>query len=184
LIDADKSRERLMKLYLLRHAIAAERDPDKYPDDALRPLTATGSKKMIKVADALYQMGLQVDLILSSPCLRARQTAEIARRHLHLKKDRLLLIDALAPASDPGQLIAEIQAKYMTDRLMLVGHEPDLSNLISWLLSGEPSIPITMKKAGICSLSVEQLVAGKCAGLEWLINPGQRSLLEDHGMTS
>ena len=173
-----------MKLYLLRHAIAAERDPDKYPDDALRPLTAIGSKKMIKVAEALDKMGLQVDLILSSPCVRARQTAEIARKHLHLKKDRLLLIDALVPSGDPGQLIAEIQAKYLVDKLLLVGHEPDLSNLISWLLCGDTSIPITMKKAGICCLSVGQLVAGKCAGLEWLINPGQRISLEDHGMTS
>jgi phosphohistidine phosphatase len=167
-----------MKLYLLRHAIAAERDPDKYPDDALRPLTAIGQEKMIKVADALDNMGLQVDLILSSPCLRARQTAEIARKHLHLKKDRLLLIDALAPSGDPGQLIAEIQAKYMLDRLLLVGHEPDLSNLISLLLSGDTSLSITMKKGGICCLSVEQLVAGKCAGLDWLINPGQRISLK------
>jgi phosphohistidine phosphatase len=167
-----------MNLYLLRHAIAAERNPDKYPDDALRPLTAAGSKKMIKVADALDHMGLQIDLILSSPFVRARQTAEIARKGLHLKKDRLLLIDALAPAGDPGNLIAEIQAKYMVDKLLLVGHEPDMSNLISLLLSGDISIPITMKKAGICCLSIEQLVAGKCAALEWMINPGQRVSLE------
>jgi phosphohistidine phosphatase len=172
-------RELLMKLYLLRHAIAAERDPDKYPDDALRPLTAAGSKKMIKVADALDQMGLQVNLILTSPFLRARQTAEIARKRLHLKKERLLLIDALAPAGDPGNLIAEIQAKYVVDNLLLVGHEPDLSNLVSLLLSGDTTIPITMKKAGICCLSVEELVAGKCAGLEWLINPGQRDALDE-----
>ena len=168
-----------MKLYLLRHAIAAERDPDKYPDDALRPLTAAGSKKMIKVADALDQMGLKVDLILSSPFLRARQTAEIARKRLHLRKERLLLIDALAPSRDPGTLVAEIQAKYVVDNLLLVGHEPDLSNLVSLLLSGDTTIPITMKKAGICCLSVEELVAGKCAGLEWLINPGQRVALDE-----
>jgi phosphohistidine phosphatase len=182
--DADKSRKRLMKIYLLRHAIAAERDPDKYPDDGLRPLTAAGSRKMIKIADALDKMGLQVDLILSSPFLRTRQTAEIVRKHLHLKRDRLLLVDALAASGDPGQLIAEIQAKYMVDRLLLVGHEPDLSSLISLLLSGEPSIPITMKKAGLCCLSVDELAVGRCARLEWLNNPGQRSLLEDQGMTS
>ncbi len=171
-----------MNLYLLRHAIAAERDPDKYPDDSLRPLTAPGRKKMIKVADALCRIGLQVDLILSSPYLRARQTAEIARKGLNLKKDRLLLVDALAPSGDPDQLVAEILEKYNVEKLMLVGHEPDLSNLISLLLSGDTSIPITMKKAGICCLSIEQLVAGKCAVLEWLINPGQRLALEDDGM--
>ncbi len=135
---------------------------------------------MIKVADALYKMGLRVDLILSSTFMRARQTAEIARNHLHLKKDRLVLIEALAPLGDPVQLIEEIQAKYMVDRLLLVGHEPDLSNLISLLLSGDTSLSISMKKGGICCLSVDGLVAGKCAGLEWLINPGQRISLEDH----
>jgi phosphohistidine phosphatase len=171
-----------MKLYLLRHAIAAERDPDIYPDDSLRPLTASGRKKMGKIANALCRMGLQVDLILSSPYLRARQTAEIARKGLNLKKERLLLIDALAPAGDPERLITEIQEKYAVEALMLVGHEPNLSNLISLLLSGDTSIPIMMKKAGICCLSIEQLTAGKCAMLEWLINPGQKSALEDEAM--
>jgi phosphohistidine phosphatase len=168
-----------MRLYLLRHAIAAERDSDKYPDDALRPLTPAGRKKMIKIADALCKMGFQVDLVLSSPFLRARQTAEVARKSLGLKKDRLLLIDALAPSGDPGQLIEEIQAKYMVDNLLLVGHEPDLSSLISLLIAGDASISITMKKAGICCLSVDALLAGKCAALEWLVQPGQRILHEE-----
>jgi phosphohistidine phosphatase len=173
-----------MILYLLRHAIAAERDPDKYPDDSLRPLTAPGRKKMTKVADALNRIGLQVDLILSSPYLRAQQTAEITRKALNLKKDRLLLVDMLAPSGDPDQLVAEIMEKYNVEKLMLVGHEPDLSSLISLLLAGELSISIMMRKAGICCLSIEQLSAGKCATLEWLINPGQRLALEDDGMNS
>jgi phosphohistidine phosphatase len=167
-----------MKIYLLRHAIAAERDPDAYPDDRQRPLTALGQEKMIKTAGALRKLGLRLDLILSSPLVRTRQTAEIVRSHLRMKKDRLILTEALAPAGDPGKLVAEIQEKYMVGRLMLVGHEPDLSNLISLLLSGDTSLSITMKKAGICCLSVEDLVAGKCAVLDWLINPGQRTALK------
>jgi phosphohistidine phosphatase len=166
-----------MKLYLLRHAIAAERDPDEYPDDRQRPLTALGQGKMIKIAGALNDMGLRLDLILSSPLLRSRQTAEITRHALHMKKERLILTEALAPAGDPKELVAEIREKYMVARLMLVGHEPDLSNLISLLLSGDASLSITMKKAGLCCLSVEELVAGRCAVLEWLINPGQRNSL-------
>ncbi|MGE5250572.1 MAG: phosphohistidine phosphatase SixA [Bacteroidota bacterium] len=162
-----------MRLYILRHAIAGTPDPEKYPDDAERPLTRAGSKKMVKIARALYKMGVQPDLILSSRLVRARETADIARKGLGLKKDRLILIEQLAPAGDPGQLIAEIQSKYVLESLMLVGHEPDLSSLVSLLLSGDPSLPITLKKGGACCLSVDQLTAGKCATLEWLINPGQ-----------
>ena len=173
-----------MKLYLLRHAIAADNDPAKYPDDGQRPLTEAGQKKMTEIARALDKMGLQVDLVLSSPLLRARQTAEIARKQLHLKKDQLILTELLGPSVDPGKLVAEIQAKYKVNALLLVGHEPDMSNLISLLLSGDTSLSITMKKAGICCLSVEALVAGKCATLEWLFNPGQRILLKEDGMTA
>jgi phosphohistidine phosphatase len=66
----------------------------------------------------------------------------------------------------------------MRDSLLLVGHEPDLSNLISWLLSGDISLSIIMKKGGLCCLSVDELVAGKCATLEWLMSPAQMVLLE------
>jgi len=162
-----------MRLYLLRHAIAGERDAEKYPDDGQRPLTKAGTEKMIKIAQALSKMDVKIDLILSSPLLRARETAEIARKQLSLKKDCLILVDQLAPLGEPSQLISEIQTKYIRERLLLVGHEPDLSNLISLLLSGATALPVTMKKGGICCLSIDQLAAGKCATLEWLINPGQ-----------
>jgi phosphohistidine phosphatase len=167
-----------MKLYFLRHAIAADRDVDMYPDDGLRPLTRAGYEKMVKIARAFYKMGARIDLILSSPLLRAQETAEITRKCLHLNQDCLVLIDQLAPLGEPSQLISEIKGKYMRDSLLLVGHEPDLSNLISWLLSGDISLSITMKKGGLCCLSVDELVAGKCATLEWLMSPAQMVLLE------
>lgn len=162
-----------MRLYLLRHAIAAERDAQKFPDDGQRPLTEAGTEKMIKIAQALSKMDLKIDLILSSPLVRTRETAEIARNQLSLNEDRLVLVDQLAPLGEPRQLINEIRTKYMHERLLLVGHEPDLSNLISLLLSGDTGMSVTMKKGGICCLSIDQLAAGKCATLEWLINPGQ-----------
>ena len=166
-----------MRLYFLRHSDAAERDPDKYPDDGQRPLTEAGIRKMAAIAQALYEMNPKIDLVLSSPFLRARDTAEIARKSLHIKKDRLILVDQLAPLGDARQLIAEIKVKYSFDSLLLVGHEPDLSGLISLLLSGEPSLSITMKKGGMCCLSVEELKPGKCAALEWLINPAQFEII-------
>ena len=173
-----------MKLYLLRHAIAEDPDPGKYPDDSQRPLTRGGHEKMMKIALALHKLDKRIDLILSSPFLRACQTAEIAQKYLHLNKDRLVLIDQLAPLGAPSDLIAEIQAKYMFESLLLVGHEPDLSRLISMLISGDTTLSITMKKGGICCLSVDELVAGKCATMEWLINPAQVDSLEFHGRTA
>ncbi|HTX90176.1 MAG TPA: phosphohistidine phosphatase SixA [Anaerolineales bacterium] len=162
-----------MKLYLLRHANAAERNAGEYPDDSLRPLTSAGCRKMTRIARALEKMDLKVDLILSSPFLRARETAEIARKTLQLDRDQLVLTDRLLPSGSAKRLIEEIRGKYPLDNLLLVGHEPDLSELVSLLLMGEPSPLITLKKGGICCLSVDELVAGKCATLEWLINPAQ-----------
>jgi phosphohistidine phosphatase len=162
-----------MKLYLLRHADAAERDPALYPDDSLRPLTTSGHKKMLKIASTFTRMGVSVGLILCSPFLRARQTAVIARKYLGLKKDRLVLTDHLAPTGNAGQLINEIKMKFPGDDLMLVGHEPDLSEFASLLLTGKSSVSINLKKGGVCCLSVDELVAGRCATLEWLLNPAQ-----------
>lgn len=166
-----------MKLYILRHTNAAERDAEKYPDDSERPLTKVGAKRMAKIAKALDKMDLQVDAILSSPFHRARQTAEIVRKELHLKKSKLILTERLLPTANADALIAEIKEKYSSENLLLVGHEPDLSALISLLFSGETSLPITMKKGGICCLSIDELTAGKCATLEWLLNPTQLATL-------
>ncbi len=162
-----------MKLFFLRHTNAAERDPNTYPDDGLRPLTGDGYKKMTRIAQALDKMDIQVDLILSSPFLRARDTAEIVRKNLHLDKDQLVLTDDLLPFGDANALIAGIKEKYPRATLLLVGHEPDLSELISLLLTGEKSLSLVLKKGGICCLSMEELVAGKCATLDWLLNPAQ-----------
>lgn len=162
-----------MKLYILRHTNAAERDPEKYPDDGQRPLTEAGVKKMTQIAQSLGKMDIRVDLILSSPFQRARNTAEIARKSLRLGKDRLVLTDHLLPFGDAAQLIAEINEKYPGSNLLLVGHEPDLSELVSFLLTGDILLSLRLKKGGICCLSIDELVAGKCATLEWLLNSAQ-----------
>ncbi len=160
-----------MKLYLIRHAIADVRDPEKYPDDGQRPLTETGIKKMGKIAKGLRRMKPEIKVILSSPLLRSKDTAEIVRKQLDLKKNQVILTDLLVPGFDPAKLIVEIQTKYMVNALALVAHEPDMSSFISLLLSGDPSVSITLRKGGICCLNVEQLSAGKCATLEWLLTP-------------
>jgi len=166
-----------MKLYFLRHADAAKRDPEEYPDDSQRPLTRSGHKRMVKTARILSKLELHIDLILSSPYLRARETAEIVRKNLRLGKDQLVLNDQLAPLGDASQLILNIRSDYPVNNLLMVGHEPELSKLISLLRSGETSLAIELKKGGICCLSVDELAEGKCAALEWLLSPAEMDIL-------
>lgn len=162
-----------MILYILRHAIAEERDENVYPDDSLRPLTAKGKKKMLKIAERLKEMGVRIDLILTSPSVRAYETAKIVLEAFDLKKKQLALSDHLAPSGFAKDLIAEINEKYPLENLMLVGHEPYLSDLIAMLVAGDPSMSVTMKKGGLCRLSIDGLVYDKCATLEWLLTPAQ-----------
>lgn len=162
-----------MNLYILRHAIAEERDESTYPDDSLRPLTAKGRKKMVKIAEGLKDMGIQIDLILASPYVRAHDTAKIVVIAFNLKKKQLMLSDHLTSSGFAKDLIAEINKMVPVEHLMLVGHEPYLSDLIAMLVAGEPSMSVTMKKGGLCRLSIENLVYDKCATLEWLLTPAQ-----------
>ena len=162
-----------MKLYILRHAIAEERDESVYPDDSQRPLTAKGKKKMVIIAENMKAMGIKIDLILTSPYVRAHETARIMVRAFGLEKSRMVLNDNLAPSGFAKDLIAEVNEKYQAEHLMLVGHEPYLSELISMLIAGDPSLSIVVKKGGLCCLSIENLVYDKCAALEWLWVPAQ-----------
>jgi phosphohistidine phosphatase len=118
-------------------------------------------------------MDVQIDLILSSPYVRAHDTARIVREAFDMKKKQLVLSDHLTPTGFAKDLIAEINEKYAVDNLMLVGHEPYLSDLIAMLVSGAPSMSVKMKKGGLCRLSIDKLVYEKCATLEWLLMPAQ-----------
>lgn len=164
-----------MKLYILRHAIAVDREEARAMDDSQRPLTAEGKRKLKSVVRGIKRMGLSFDVILSSPYLRALQTAEIAARGLGQQR-RLELDDALKPEGSFRELIEHLQ-KRKAATVMLVGHEPFLSGLISFLVSGRPNLAITMKKAGLCFLTIESLKYGRCATLEWLLTPKQMALM-------
>lgn len=167
-----------MKLYILRHGVAADRNPKEYPDDSLRPLTKAGQKKLEKVAHFLIKTEVHLDYVFSGPFLRAFQTANLVCKSLNMEKDRLVLTDQLAPLGDFEQLVVELQATAPTDTLLLVGHEPELSELISWFLTGDRTLAIDLKKGGLCCLNIDQLEPGRCATLDWLLTPAQLSLLK------
>lgn len=162
-----------MELYLLRHAEAVPHGDAAFDRDSDRPLTADGEKRMRRVAAGMRQLDLAADPILSSPFVRARQTAEIAAQAL-TAMDKLTLTDSLAADGDPAGLIAEIQRHYRSAKsILLVGHEPYLSGLISQLLTGHDTLSLNFRKAALAKLTVTSLHYGRCAALDWFLTPRQ-----------
>ena len=166
-----------MKLYLLRHGIAADLGAAGCSRDADRPLTPKGKRRVRAIAAALKRLGVEPGLILTSPYLRARQTAEIVAEILRAK-GRLRLCSHLIPSGDARHLIEFIQQEEPeADGVLLVGHEPYLSTLAGLLVTGGLSSTLTLKKGGVCLLNVSELTPGRCATLEWLLTPRQMRLI-------
>ncbi len=162
-----------MELYLLRHAIAVTRGTEGIRQDSDRPLTDKGASKLRRVVRGMQVLGLSFDLILTSPYLRARQTAEIVAKEMGVVA-KLERTPHLAPDGDSRALIAEIASRSAASAsILLVGHEPYLSNLISVLVSGDERTQVTLKKAGLCKLVASTLRYGRCSSLEWLLAPAQ-----------
>lgn len=166
-----------MNIYILRHGIAVDPTEPGVKSDANRQLTPEGERKVRRVAKAMKAMGLSFDMILASPCLRARKTAETVTDVLRAQK-MLALTDHLAPDGDPKKLIEQLNAeKPASDDVLLVGHEPYLSRLIALLISGNTNLAIELKKSGLCRLEAEPLRYGRCAILHWLLTPKQMVLM-------
>lgn len=164
-----------MNLYFLRHGKACERSP-RWRPDSTRPLTRDGEDKMFDVARGLQNLDLTFDSILTSPYARAFRTAEIVAEVFKSKK--LVESENLVPGADPNALVAEINRNLARMKnILLVGHEPFLSKMISVLLSGTDKLSIEMRKAGCCNLLVNRLAFSQCACLEWLVTPRQLARL-------
>jgi phosphohistidine phosphatase len=162
-----------MDLHLLRHGLAEDRTTLDSRADSERRLTDAGRVKMRRIARTMRAAKLTFDVILSSPYLRARETAEIVARELRSLK-RLQLSETLEPGGNPKDLIDELNGQHgQATSVLLVGHEPYLSRLASMLISGNTTARITMKKGGLCKLAVSDLHLGTCGTLEWLMQPRQ-----------
>lgn len=159
-----------MNLYIVRHAIAAERGTPGYEDDSQRPLTDAGGKKMKKIAKGLHRLGIGLDVILTSPYVRARDTAKILADRFEMM-DKVYFSDNLIPPGNFESLVFEVHEKYDVPNVALVGHEPMLSSLVSWLTTGDTDARVTMKKGGVAYLSSDTLYQNGRATLEWLLTP-------------
>ena len=158
-----------MKLYLVRHAIAEERDFERWSDDAERPLSMRGAKRFRRAARGLSAIAPSVDVTLSSPYLRAWQTAVL------LAEEAGWPAPAVAPSLMPGNLPMQAVASLIAYRgagaVAMVGHEPDLHRLASHLLTGdEERALLRFHKGSVALLLLPTVEAGQ-ATLEWLMSP-------------
>ncbi|HMP81593.1 MAG TPA: phosphohistidine phosphatase SixA [Verrucomicrobiota bacterium] len=165
-----------MNIYLLRHGIAVERGTRGFENDADRPLTLKGEERMKSIARAMREMGLEFDLILTSPYVRARHTAEIVADEFKAR-NILQNSEQLACGGDAKKLVSEL-TRLKPDNVLLSGHEPYLSELISTLVFGDAGGSVLMKKGGLCKLSTDAIKYGRCATLELLLAPRQMLLIE------
>jgi phosphohistidine phosphatase len=152
------------RVYFLRHGKAAARS-EWQDDDGLRPLTPEGEKELRREAVALKRLGLAPDVIVTSPLVRARQTADIVAAGLGLE-ERVVEDERLARGFDARALGKVAAAHPSADQVMVVGHEPDFSATIGELTGGA----VAMKKGGLARVD---LAAGSPGSgeLVWLLTP-------------
>ncbi|NIO07989.1 MAG: phosphohistidine phosphatase SixA [Deltaproteobacteria bacterium] len=165
-----------MNLFMMRHGIAVERGAPGVKTDRDRQLTAKGVKHVRQEAEGLLALRLSFDRILTSPFPRSSETARIVAEILGIKNNRLAKLAALAPGGTVTELMRSIRPYSKNTRLLLVGHEPLLSETISYLLNGTEEMELRLKKGGICRIEVEGLPS-KGAVLHWLLTPKQLRLL-------
>ena len=157
-----------MEVYLLRHGIADDDSPTGRDSD--RQLTAEGRRKLKDVLKTIAAAGVSPDVIVSSPYLRALQTAEIAREILGYQ-DEVHRSDALVPESDPQQVWQEIRNSYKgTNSILLASHEPLMSRCAGFLL-GYPDLLVDFKKGAIVRIDVEQFGVQPRGLLRWMLVP-------------
>jgi phosphohistidine phosphatase len=160
-----------MRVILLRHGIAQDRADPACPADPERPLTDEGEKKTRKVARGLARVGVKPVRVLTSPYVRARQTATIAAEALGVAAERLIVTDSLLPEAAPYALFHALHAFAHVDaEILCVGHAPHLDRALALSITGD-KVPVTsLKKAGAALLEVDDLPRPH-GELVWLMPP-------------
>jgi phosphohistidine phosphatase len=162
-----------MKLLVIRHAIAEDRDvwAQSGQDEALRPLTKEGIRKMRKNARGLSNLVSSVDLMFVSPLLRAQQTAEIVLRDVSAAETRTA--NELTPDASPDQFGNLLLGHAAMDTVAAVGHNPQLERLIGWLIGAHRENAVELRKGAVCLLRLDSEPASGQATVLWSLTPGQ-----------
>jgi phosphohistidine phosphatase len=156
-----------MKLYLLRHASAS----DVAPSDAARELTREGREEARIAGAALAELGVKPSHILSSPLLRACQTAEIAAEALKFP-GHVDPLDELANSASTPSLLKALRPYASAGEILLVGHMPSLAEHLAAMIGADNAQAFPMGKASVACVELEQLRAGT-AQLRWLMRQKQ-----------
>lgn len=156
-----------MEIYILRHAIAEEHRPGRRDQD--RALTDEGRRKLRPVLDRARAAGVVPSLILTSPYVRAVQTAGMAAEALGYK-GTLVPTEALVPGSLPEAAWLEIRDRRDEKAILLAGHEPLLGEIAAYLL-GVPDLAIDFKKGALLRLDVDASAREPHGTLQWLLTP-------------
>jgi phosphohistidine phosphatase len=162
-----------VELLLVRHAIAFNRDPDQWANDGERPLTPQGEARFRKAARGLARLWPSIELVLSSPYVRAWRTAEILAEEAGWPgPEPCQELEAERRPSDAMRVLRRAQSNPNPASLALVGHEPHLSELASFLLTGAQSrLFIEMKKGGVACLAFDERPAPGKGFLRWVATP-------------
>jgi phosphohistidine phosphatase len=155
------------ELYLIRHGLAEERG-EAWPDDAKRPLTDQGILRLRQAARGLARLGVSFDVILTSPLVRARQTAEVVASALD-SRPSIVGIESLAPGGTFQSVFADVEKHARRSRIALVGHEPEVGELAGRLVGSRR--PLEFKKGAICRIDVEALPPSDPGTLRWFVTP-------------
>ena len=160
-----------MELLVVRHAIAEDREVFAATgrEDALRPLTAEGTRKMKRTARGLREVVPTIDMLVSSPFTRANETAEILRREYDL--DRVETARELEPETALND-VATWLGQLDHNVVAIVGHEPHLGRLVTYLITGSERPGVELKKGGACLIEFEGKPRAGSGRLAWAIPPG------------
>lgn len=158
-----------MDLYLVRHAAAFDPDHARWPTDRDRPLTPEGEKRFRRAARGLVSLVSSVDVMLSSPYRRAWQTAELL---VAAGWPAPVESEALEAGSTPARVLQALQAFGGVGAVALVGHEPTMHELVSYLLTADTGhAQVQFGKGAVARLDVDELLRPGAARLRWMLAP-------------
>lgn len=160
-----------MEIYLVRHGAAHTKE-----DDPERHLNKDGLEQCRFSGGALRQLDIKFDLVISSPKVRARQTAEIIAEEVGYPKDEIKVTETLEPTAYPKDTISYLNSFTDKNRIMLAGHLPLLGNLASKLLSKDSQISFYFEAGAVCQINVDQPFS-HTGNFRWFLTPEQLRLI-------
>lgn len=161
-----------MKLILVRHAIAAQRDASQDQDDAARPLTPPGIRRFRRAALGFAQLQIAVDETWTSPLLRAVQTAELLVQAM-IRPCGVRVVSELEPGGSFDALLTRLSGATNLTSVALVGHEPYLGDFTTYLMTGSRFGAVRFKKGAMAGISLDSFEPPIRGQLQWLLAPKQ-----------